>query len=113
MLNTNADASLNTYKDAGVQITVPADWNISENRSKFVISINSGTTWNGTYLSQKIESAMELGKAPQVIVLPSDWEWPIERVTMTEAYPDFKTWSANSSSYDWINSKVSSKVVSR
>jgi hypothetical protein len=113
MLNTNEDASLNTYKDAGVQITVPENWSISENRSNFGISINSGTTWNGVYLTQTIESAMELGKAPQVIVLPSDWEWPIERVKMTEAYPDFKNWSANSSSYDWINSKVSSKVVSR
>lgn len=113
MLNTNEDASLNTYKDAGVQITVPEEWNISENRSNFGISINSGTTWNGVYLTQTIESAMDLGKAPQVIVLPSDWEWPIERVKMTEAYPDFKNWSANSSSYDWINSKVSSKVVSR
>jgi hypothetical protein len=113
MLNTNENTSLNTYTDKGVQITVPENWTISDNRDKFIISINTGAAMNGVYISQTISSEMEAGKAPQVIVLPSDWQWPIERVKMTEAYPDFGNWSANSDDYKWIENKVSSKLIAR
>jgi LruC domain-containing protein len=68
---------------------------------------------NGVYINQTISSEMEAGKAPQVIVLPNDWQWPIERVKMTEAYPDFGNWSANSDDYKWIENKVSSKLIAR
>jgi hypothetical protein len=113
MLNTNENTSLNTYTDNGVQITVPEGWTISDNRDKFIISINTGAAMNGVYINQTISSEMEAGKAPQVIVLPNDWQWPIERVKMTEAYPDFGNWSANSDDYKWIENKVSSKLIAR
>ncbi len=101
------------YVDAGVKIEVPEEWSIYENRSNFVITVNSNTVLTGYYLTQTISSAMEMGVAPQVILLPGDWEWPVERKRMTEAYPEFKNWSASSLSYDWIASKVSSNVVVR
>ena len=36
---------------------------------------------------------------PCGIVIPADWQWPIERVFITVAYPNFAAWAAKSEGY--------------
>lgn len=58
-------------------------------------------------------SAPTTGEAPQMIIVPGDWQWPTERAHIEEAYPDFKNWNSNASFTDWYNTKVANNVIAR
>lgn len=51
------------------------------------------------------------GTAPQMILVKDKWKWPIERVTINEAYPDFATWNEDKDNTDWINNPVESLII--
>lgn len=40
-------------------------------------------------------------KAPEIIVLPYDWEWPTENTFINDAYPGFKNWANDATWADW------------
>lgn len=39
-------------------------------------------------------------RAPQILLLPSDWRWPMERCNILTAYPGFRGWLQNPADYD-------------
>ena len=45
------------------------------------------------------------GKAPLMILVKEDWEWPVERTDITNAYPHFKEWVGNREITDWYEDK--------
>ena len=54
------------------------------------------------------------GQDPHAIVIPGDWDWPRERVAITEAYPKFQEWArdvTNVDAQDWYFYPAESKVV--
>lgn len=101
----------------------PSDWytvatGVTEDRNILTIDeiinkISIRVTQNeGDAYATEIK-APEIGEAPQMIIVPGDWEWPAERKGIETAYPDFTNWSSNASLTDWNSVKVSDKVVKR
>lgn len=39
-------------------------------------------------------------RAPQILLLPADWRWPVERCNIATAYPGFRDWLQNPADYD-------------
>ncbi len=52
------------------------------------------------------------GEAPQMLILPYEWQWPTELTHITKAYPDFGTWGSNYTNTTWVNNKVSENLIS-
>lgn len=51
----------------------------------------------------EIISAPKKGTAPQCLRIAGDWKWPIERTSITEAYPDFANWAQGNTGIGWTN----------
>jgi LruC domain-containing protein len=52
------------------------------------------------------------GTAPHGIVIPGKWQWPVERMRVTEAYPDFGKWASDhTQAKDWYKRPEQGKVV--
>ncbi len=51
------------------------------------------------------------GEAPQMLILPYDWQWPTEQTRITTAYPDFGTWGENYQSSSWVDNKDAKSVI--
>ncbi len=91
---------------------VPTDWSMKAFTSdptakdgdfSIVVERADGTKATVTGPSQ--------GVAPQMLILPYEWQWPTELTRITTAYPNFGTWGSNYSNSSWVNSKVSDYVV--
>lgn len=52
------------------------------------------------------------GSAPQMLILPYDWQWPTEQTPITTAYPNFGTWGSNYKDATWVETKDGNSVVS-
>lgn len=53
-----------------------------------------------------------LGSNPYGVCIPFAWEWPIERISILNAYPAFKEFAGNQEvNTDWYNSPVESKII--
>lgn len=96
-----------------IEITVPKDFTMTTDgevsaMGGFTVKVvkESGETTNVT--------APGRGDAPQMICVPSSWQWPIERTNISDAYNSFGDWGANyGKNTDWYNVRVSGKTVSR
>ncbi|MBQ6749456.1 MAG: LruC domain-containing protein [Bacteroidaceae bacterium] len=51
--------------------------------------------------------------APQIILLPGEWNWPREGVAITSAYPNFTNWVQNATWTNWANTWVQSLTTAR
>ncbi len=51
------------------------------------------------------------GEAPQMLVLPVDWQWPTELTRITNVYPNFGTWGENYTNSSWVNNYDKSKTI--
>lgn len=51
------------------------------------------------------------GEAPQMLVLPVDWQWPSELTRITNVYPDFGTWGENYTNSTWVNNYDKTKTI--
>ena len=51
------------------------------------------------------------GEAPQMLILPSDWQWPVELTRITTTYPDFGTWGENYTNSKWVENKIADTFV--
>lgn len=107
--DTNGQYSMiNTYSKGAagkpITITVPADYSVGNHG--FSIRVNNSKESAVTLTSGQV------GKAPQMILLPGTWQWPLERTLINEAYPKFGDWSKISGeNLDWYNTVVSDKVI--
>ena len=53
-----------------------------------------------------IISAPKKGEAPQMIIVPDSWQWPSERTSILDAYPNFTDWSSDKTNTDWSSHKA-------
>lgn len=90
-------------------VYVEDGWTIADNINKFSIVVSQNA---GNIKSVVIESPEE-GKAPQIIVVPGEWEWPKERTSIESAYPAFRSWSSNANLTEWREAKAPGKFVKR
>lgn len=49
--------------------------------------------------------------APQMLLISGDWEWPQERVRITDAYNGFADWLSNPSAYTWTANQNPGRVT--
>lgn len=106
---TNGQYSMiNTYSKGtpgkAITITVPATYSVANHG--FSIHVNKSKDAAVTLTSGTV------GEAPQMLLLPGTWQWPLERTLINEAYPKFGEWSKESNqNIDWYNTVVSDKVI--
>lgn len=55
--------------------------------------------------------APKTGEAPQMMVLPTGWDWPTERNCIYNVYPDFENWTNEMTANGWVSSKKGSFVT--
>lgn len=77
---------------------IGADWNVSDNYTKFSVDVNGGT---GTYHIEAYSKTTKPGDTPQVILLPGEWEWPTESTPINTAYTNFNTWVTDYKAAPW------------
>lgn len=107
MINTTTIT--NTPIEYVVDESIDQNWTLSDNKEKFQIVVKADDkTGNAALISAPTQ-----GEAPQMIIVPGDWQWPTERAHIEEAYPNFKNWNSNASFTDWYNTKVADKVIER
>ena len=56
-------------------------------------------------------TAPSKGEAPQMLVLPYEWQWPIELTRITLAYPDFGQWGENYTNSGWVSNSVPDNLM--
>ncbi len=91
---------------------IPTDWsmkaftsdpNAKDGDFSIVVERADGTKTTVTGPSQ--------GSAPQMLILPYEWQWPTELTHITKAYPDFGTWGSNYTNSNWVNNQVSDYLI--
>lgn len=61
-----------------------------------------------------IISAPTAGEVPQMMIVPEGWAWPLEHVSIKNAYPSFVDWSKAAAVYNyWADYCDASRVVNR
>lgn len=95
----------NTTVSEPKKISVPADFSMTENMGGFKIYVANNET------SVVSVNAPGKGEVPQIICVPGTWKWPKERVSISDAYPDFGTWGANWQDNTWYNNISDEKNV--
>ncbi len=107
MINTGKGPEEHAVKTIRVN-GLPTDWSImalTDQSNGLVIKV---TRTNGQVNSVTGPSA---GSAPQMLILPYDWQWPKELTRITAAYPDFGTWGENYTSSSWLDKKVTENII--
>ena len=105
--DTSTMINTSSWGKAGKPITVQVGTNFtmsSSNMGGFSLKIGDGTA---------TITAPGNGKAPQMICVPGDWQWPTERTSIVSAYKGFGEWGANyGKSKDWWQ-KPTGNVIKR
>lgn len=108
MLNTFENGPKYTQANP-VILEVDEKWTISENYGDFKIAISYGDDVSESIFVGKVTA----GTAPQMIIVPGDWEWPKEWQRIEDAYPDFENWSEDADKTGWVNNKVDEFIYQR
>lgn len=98
--------------------------NMSDVMAKFklVVTSSNGTTYEVKPSTNSVNAPTNepykgADRTPQIILLPGEWEWPIETTPIQTAYDGFADWvqKADNTAWwnGWMNKKVSGKTVSR
>lgn len=112
MLNTNYGGN-NPGPGAPIEIEVAPDFTLSYD------DVNMGGFSIVTYqknsdspINSVIIRAPEQGSAPQMILVPGNWQWPTERVQIYSAYPQFESWSQYGGLFtDWYNNPMTNASI--
>lgn len=107
---TNTSEKGITHTHAGREITVDSNWTLANSSDKFRVRVVN-LEGNSSH-SEYVEAPKE-GEAPQMIILPSEWEWPTERTNIKDAYPGFVNWVKDATISDWNATKKEDLVVKR
>ena len=108
MINTGKGEETHAVKTIRLQ-NLPTDWSITAFTTQANGLSIKVTRANGDVTSVTGPSA---GSAPQMLILPYDWQWPVELTRITKAYPDFGTWGSNYTNSSWVNNKVAENLIS-
>lgn len=101
----NGTPHIDFSKVATIERDVASDWLMSEHFGDFHIYTlaEDANMSEGQWIEKETEGQSEF-KAPQILLLPDDWRWPIERKSITTAYPSFKAWIGKpNDNHDWVN----------
>ena len=115
------NAATNTPINVGSTITHTADpitlnidgtFSVSnkDDLKRFKVKVNGKTE---SIIIVK-DTSKDKEQAPQMILLPNEWEWPLEGVNMSHAYEHFPKWTGDANSFaDWYKYNITNKVTKR
>lgn len=113
MINTGS-----TKNGKTLSLPQPTTWTVSESFSLTTNDIGGifiEVDQNDGQKEVKTITIKPTGKgtdaAPQMILVPDGWYWPRERVSIIDAYPNFKNWSGNASISDWFKMAAFDELV--
>jgi len=98
----NVGSSADKQKITLAEIETDKALNISDFSSKFKLKV-SGSDGDALYVTSPQKGQDK--KAPQIIVLPADWEWPTENTPITTAYQNFENWVKDATWAQWSTYK--------
>lgn len=112
MLNTNYGGN-NPGPGAPIEIEVATDFTLSyDNVNMGGFSIVTYQKNSDSPINSVIIRAPEQGSAPQMILVPGNWQWPTERVQIYSAYPQFESWSQYGGLFtDWYNNPMTNASI--
>lgn len=98
-----------------ITITVPTDYTINENQFTVEVKKGYGTSvyieQGSIYIDENMKDSAH-NKAPQMMILPGNWNWPTEGTLILDAYPDFGGWTRNEeASAFWYNNRMTKHLV--
>lgn len=99
MENTSSDTNDKTKVLATYSTTLPSGFTLTDDNfiSLFRIVVHNE---NGTETS--VAASTATGKAPQALLIPTNWTWPKETVNIGTKYTNFKKWIADKTqSINW------------
>lgn len=98
-----------THTATPITINVDENFSITQDMGGFSVKVIDEEGNANTEIT-----APGQGEAPQMICVPGTWQWPVERTSISVAYPDFGEWGANyGTNNDWCNNPVDGKVIRR
>ena len=124
---TMKENSFNPYKPLNVRkgqdiipgdtitLTVPTDYAINKNQFTVEVKKGYGTSLyieqGSIYIEENMKDSAH-NKAPQMMILPGNWNWPTEGTLILDAYPDFGGWTRNEeASAFWYNKRNAEHLV--
>lgn len=96
----------NTYQRGEVLDSTEVDMTSAADLQKFSITVKKTNE-----VSLTVGSANVKGKAPQALIIPGEWAWPVEQTNIKEAYPDFVNWVKNVTNNNWYDNPVEENVI--
>lgn len=106
------NADMYTGMGTPIEFDVPEDYTVanvsgSTNMGGIEIHVAQNGSAGTTSSAVNIINAPQVGAVPQMILIHQfPWAWPKEAVSITEAYPDFLSWSQTNSPSNWYESSV-------
>lgn len=94
------------YVGETIKLTVPAGYTLADDMGGFTVVTE---TMGGS----EIITAPKVGEIPQMLLVPSTWKWPLETISIEDAYPLFKNWNGNVNSFGWTVQFYEDKVIDR
>ncbi|MBR2630422.1 MAG: DUF4842 domain-containing protein [Bacteroidaceae bacterium] len=89
-------------------LNITAETDINDIKSNFKVKVMGESGTSHFVIAPDMSST-----APQIILLPGEWEWPRENVAITDAYPEFTSWVQDKTWTEWAENQVSYNTVSR
>ena len=78
---------------------------------RYNADMTPGDEYEYVTMPQHSEEDGIVGLAPQMMCLPYGWQWPLERVKMVEAYPQFGEWGTGYlNNTQWVNEYDETKI---
>ena len=109
LLNVPSGTYVNTEPSAAVKSCVSAEYEVGEDVSipqflSKIYIVNHSQNSNEIHVPAK-------GQPPFALIVPGDFDYPAERVSIVNAYKAFGTWANNAYDYGrWLDSYESSKL---
>ena len=108
----NVGASVTHTQAEPIKVTVPEDFSMAtDNMGGFAIRVKRP---DGEFTT--IEAGKKAGQplhTPWIICVDGSWSWPMERVSIEKAYPDFQQWVTDGSCADWWKTPDKGTTVNR
>ena len=108
MLGAEHGALVNTDADANAY---PIDIIIDKNGNDYTklrLALYVPAQYGNAAYEMRLSGA---GEAPYGVIIPTDWQWPKERVNVMTAYPDLQQFIEGNATIDWYSNPYSSASV--
>lgn len=114
----NVDAGTTPTEGPALLVAEEIDWNadindiIQRNVKVLVVQKEGEEAVDQNYFITAYDKEnKKKDSAPQMLILPSGWDWPAEEVPIKDVYAGFGTWASDASAVTWCTEKNGEKAT--